>query len=445
MAETGRPLQAARPPTGLSPATARAYAASWRAFVGTQAVDGCFPVGLVAVAAWLEARAKGGRPRQSLVVDRAALTAWCAANGEGLDVALPATRVRRTGAGVDAASLLAAVRRCGPDLPGLRDRALLLLAATLDIGAEALARLTVEDITDTTDGMTVALLRPRSGRHQLRRLRRRRDPAVCPVRNWAAWRDAAQLRWGAAFRGIDAHGTIGDSLSVPGIRFVLDRALGRPDRPAYRVRRTKSGSPPESSVRTAARRRTTMPAPDWVRTTLTVSGPVDAVARFRAAAQGPGIIPWQVDFDYEQARLLAPMARKGAQAVTLARLLRQASERLHRIALQHQAASTPSCAFDLHRLVPVPGPILEAGADSRVAAAWLQAQWGTLLPLRRVEVEGMRDQRIRRSARLVYRFWSAEWTPWQALARVRTDWPELVFDIRPQYARADAGKTANAT
>lgn len=443
MAETGRPLQAARPPTGLSPATARAYAASWRAFVRTQPADSGFPVGPVAVAAWLEARAKAGRPRQSLVVDRAALTAWCAANGEELDVALPATGVRR--AGVDMASLLAAARRCGPDLSGLRDRALLLLAATLDIGAEALARLTVEDISDTTDGMTVALLRPRSGRHQLRRLRRRRDPAVCPVRNWAAWREAAQLRWGAAFRGIDAHGTVRDPLSVPGIRFVLDRALGRPDRPAHRARRTKSASPPESPVGMAAHRRTTTPAPDWVRTTLTVSGPVDAVARFRAAAQGPGIIPWQVDFDYEQARLLTPMAGKGAQAVTLARLLRQASERLHRIALSHQAAGTPSCAFDLHRLVPVPGSILEAGSDSRTAVVWLQAHWGTLLPLRRVEVEAVRDQRARRSARLVYRFWSAEWTPWQALERVRTDWPELVFDIQPQYARADAGETADAS
>ncbi|PYD59076.1 transposase [Novacetimonas maltaceti] len=379
------------------------------------------------------------------MVDRAALTAWCAANGEGLDVALPATRVRRTGAGVDAASLLAAARRCGPDLPGLRDRALLLLAATLDIGAEALARLTVEDIIDTTDGMTVALLRPRSGHHQLRRLRRRRDPAVCPVRSWAAWRDAAQLRWGAAFRGIDAHGTVGDPLSVPGIRFVLDRALGRSDRPSHRTRRTKSGSPRESSVRTPTRQHTLRPAPDWIRTTLTVSGPVDAVARFRAVAQGPGIIPWQVDFDYEQARLLAPMAGQGIQAVTLARLLRQASERLHRIALQHQAAGTPASAFDLHRLVPVPGPILEAGSDSRAAAAWLQAQWGTLLPLRRVEVEAVRDQRARRSARLVYTFWSAEWTPWQALDHIRTDWPDLVFDIRPQYARVDAGETADAS
>ena len=193
----------------------------------------------------------------------------------------------------------------------------------------------------------------------------------------------------------------------------------------------------------AARRCMAMPAPDWIRTTVTVSGPVDAVARFRVAAQGPGIIPWQVDFDYEQARLLAPMAGMGAQAVTLARLLRQASERLHHIALQHQAAGTLSCAFDLHRLVPVPGDVLEAGSDSRVAAAWLQAHWGTLLPLRRVEIEVVRDQRVRRSARLVYSFWSAEWTPWQALERVRADWPELVFGIRPHYVQADAGETAD--
>lgn len=95
--------------------------------------------------------------------------------------------------------------------------------------------------------------------------------------------------------------------------------------------------------------------------------------------------------------------------------------------------------------MPVPGSILEAGSDSRTAVVWLQAHWGTLLPLRRVEVEAVRDQRARRSARLVYRFWSAEWTPWQALERVRTDWPELVFDIQPQYARADAGETADAS
>ena len=33
-------------------------------------------------------------------------------------------------------------------------------------------------------------------------------------------------------------------------------------------------------------------------------------------------------------------------------------------------------------------------------------------------------------------FWSADWTPWPAIARLRRDWPALRFDIRPFY---DAG------
>ena len=30
-------------------------------------------------------------------------------------------------------------------------------------------------------------------------------------------------------------------------------------------------------------------------------------------------------------------------------------------------------------------------------------------------------------------FWSADWTPWRAIARVRQDWPTLRLDVRPIY------------
>jgi len=30
-------------------------------------------------------------------------------------------------------------------------------------------------------------------------------------------------------------------------------------------------------------------------------------------------------------------------------------------------------------------------------------------------------------------FWSADWTPWQALAQVAAHWPTLRFDTRPTY------------
>src|SRR5271165_4140123 len=62
--------------------------------------------------------------------------------------------------------------------------------------------------------------------------------------------------------------------------------------------------------------------PDWLRTTLTVSGPATAVARFRRAANGTGGIPWHLDLDHEEARLLAPMAAAGIEARLLARDLR---------------------------------------------------------------------------------------------------------------------------
>jgi len=30
-------------------------------------------------------------------------------------------------------------------------------------------------------------------------------------------------------------------------------------------------------------------------------------------------------------------------------------------------------------------------------------------------------------------FWSADWTPWRALATVAVAWPALRFDVRPTY------------
>jgi hypothetical protein len=32
-------------------------------------------------------------------------------------------------------------------------------------------------------------------------------------------------------------------------------------------------------------------------------------------------------------------------------------------------------------------------------------------------------------------FLSADWTPWQAIQRLRQDWSPLVFDVRPDYGR----------
>ncbi len=97
-------------------------------------------------------------------------------------------------------------------------------------------------------------------------------------------------------------------------------------------------------------------------------------------------------------------------------------------------AERGGCPFDLHRLIPVPDHILRLGDDDPVSLAWLRAHWGTTQNLRAVRIrEEGADRRLRRKAELVYEFRSADWTPWQAVLRLRRAWPKLVFTVQPRY------------
>lgn len=173
--------------------------------------------------------------------------------------------------------------------------------------------------------------------------------------------------------------------------------------------------------------------PDWLRNLLTVSGPAEAVAAFRAAAAGAAAIPWFFDFDREERRLWAPMAGEGVSARVLARELREAMAAHHEKVVA-QVARGGVCPLDLHRLIPVPETLLRLGPDDPRSDAWLLRNWGTRQALRQVrELDRQTDRRLRRSARFVVEFWSLDWTPWQAIRRLRQDWPALVFDVRPDY------------
>ena len=181
---------------------------------------------------------------------------------------------------------------------------------------------------------------------------------------------------------------------------------------------------------------------DWLRHRLTVSGPAAEVARFRAAARGTGGVPWHLDLDHEEARLLAPMAGQGRVARSLARELREV------IAARHDQVLTRwhepgGCPLDLQRLIPIPDAILALGEDAPAAQHWLWSHWGTTYPLRQVRLlQENADRRLRRSARLVYEFLSADWTPWQAIMRLRRDWPKLVLAVDPRYGEADGAGNA---
>ena len=172
---------------------------------------------------------------------------------------------------------------------------------------------------------------------------------------------------------------------------------------------------------------------DWLRHVLRISGPAAEVVRFQAAARGAAAIPWHLDLDHEEARLLGPMVTEGIAARVLARELR-AAVAAHHARVVAQVAAGGVCPFDLHRLVPVPEAILRLGPDDPASIRWLWTHWGTLQALRHVRLlEGEGDRRLRRTARLALEFYAADWSPWQALLRMRARWPVLVFDLRPDY------------
>jgi hypothetical protein len=194
-----------------------------------------------------------------------------------------------------------------------------------------------------------------------------------------------------------------------------------------------------------------LPHPDWLLHRLCVSGSPADLAAFRAAAAGAGTIPWELDPDRMEEDLfhllMVPPAPAGAPAPprrlsltgarVLASQLRAAAEQRHALAVA-QVGQSQACPFDLHALVPVPPAMLQRGPDDPVALSWLWRHWGTTGALRHVAIDTEAVTTTRRSlapgeAPFAVTFWSADWTPWRALARIAADWQRLRFETRPIY------------
>lgn len=181
-----------------------------------------------------------------------------------------------------------------------------------------------------------------------------------------------------------------------------------------------------------------LPSPEWLPHRLTVTGPAMELADFRMAACGPGTIPWHVDYDrleedWVNGMLTPPPAERGISLEGARILARQLRERLE---LQDSHAAEAAfgstrCPLDLHLLVPIPDRLLQRGQDDPAVVAWLWENWGTTWALRGVD-EIACEPKIALPAdhtAIAYCFWSADWTPWRALASIRARWSSINFHI----------------
>jgi hypothetical protein len=89
----------------------------------------------------------------------------------------------------------------------------------------------------------------------------------------------------------------------------------------------------------------------------------------------------------------------------------------------------------------VPDRLLRRGPDDPASVAWLWEHWGTTLALRHVAVASPEPRAAWHQDQHALTFWSADWTPWRALAQldrsIRASQANLVFGARPVYTDED--------
>ena len=215
-----------------APATLRAYDADWRHFATWCASRGHDPLPAhpTVVAAYLAAHARGvggvGKLKTSTLQRRmAAIGAYHDASYHPNPCRSPEVQAtwrgirRQLGWSQDrAAPAVTAVLRqlvetCDPErYIGLRDRAMLLLGFAGLLRRSELVALDVADLVPVQGGLEVRLDRSGTdpeGRGSLRAAPYGEHPGTCPVRAWFAWRNAAGLTEGPAFRPVHPRARVG--------------------------------------------------------------------------------------------------------------------------------------------------------------------------------------------------------------------------------------------
>lgn len=114
----------------------------------------------------------------------------------------------------------------GASLIDQRDRALILLGFAGAFRRSELAQLLLSDITETGDGLRVRLRQSKTdqeGDGFTKGIPYGHEQKTCPVHAWKAWREAAGITEGYAFRSITRHSRVGTSLSDRAVADMIKR------------------------------------------------------------------------------------------------------------------------------------------------------------------------------------------------------------------------------
>lgn len=220
------------------PETVRLYAAEWLAFAAWCRIEKrtALPADADTLAAYLLAAAPGAT-RGTLGRKRAAIRGMHRRHGLPLPAVDPAARAavrqavippsKRIGRASSACASRALWVRlavhCPRDLAGLRDRALLLLAAADPATVAELLGLEREQVRFTEAG--VELRRPEAMSALV--FIARDTAAACPVRALEDWLQASDTRFGPVFRKVDRWGNVEHArLGPDGLRRIVARRTG---------------------------------------------------------------------------------------------------------------------------------------------------------------------------------------------------------------------------
>jgi site-specific recombinase XerD len=221
-----------------APNTYRAYRAAWRAFAAWCAEHNfpALPAGPLTVADYL-AHAAQHHKASTLGVHVAAIRAAHKAAGQPdptADERVAATMrgIRRVHGQPPAQrepltldDLRALVRACGDDLPGLRDKALLLVGFAAALRRSEIVALDVEHVR-LNGVLRITLTRSKTdqeGQGITKTIPRLADQELCPVRALRAWLDAAGIASGPVFRSVNRWGKVGKRLSAYDVARIVKR------------------------------------------------------------------------------------------------------------------------------------------------------------------------------------------------------------------------------